>query len=143
MTADPLGTGPLRTGPLGTDPLGTDPATLAAAALLGLARPAHVPPSSRYAGVPTAQRTDAEGRTVTYFRRRRVPPPEALATTGYVRTQEGDRIDRLAGDVFGDPTLFWRLADANAVIRPADLVADPSRVLRVADPEGFPGAGRA
>jgi len=126
-----------------TDPLGTDPAALAGAALLGLARPAHVPPSSRYAGVPTAERVDGEGRTLTYFRRRRVPPPEALGTTGYVRVQEGDRVDRLAADVFGDPTLFWRLADANAAIDPADLVAEPGRVLRVADPEGFGAGGGA
>lgn len=119
------------------DPLGTDPATLAGAALLGLSRPSHVPPSSRYATVPTAELVDADGRTVGYFLRRRVPPPEALPTVGHVRVAEGDRVDRLAADVFGDPTLFWRLADANAVIDPAELVAEPGRVLRAADPEGF------
>ena len=121
------------------DPLGSDPAALVGAALLGLAGASQVPPSSRYHGVPVAERADAEGRTIPYFRRRQVPPPEALATNGYVRTGDGNRVDRLAADVFGDPTLYWRLADANGVIDPAELVANPDRVLRVADPEGFPG----
>lgn len=124
-----------------TEPMGTDPATLAGAAALGLTRASHVAPTSRYAGVPVTQRLDAAGRPVAHFSRRRVPPPEALATAGWVRVAEGDRVDRLAADVFGDPTLFWRLADANAVLDPADLVAEPGRVLRVSDPEGYGGTG--
>lgn len=102
-------------------------------------RAEHQTPNSRYRDTPTAELTRADGAVTVYLRRRFLPQPEELATLGTVTVQDGHRVDTLAADVFGDPTLFWRLCDANLVSRPADLVAVPGRVLRVASPEGIPG----
>lgn len=106
-------------------------------------RAEHQAPNSRYRDTPITELTEAHAdgpSTVTvYLRRRFLPQPEKLATLGTVTVRDGHRVDTLAADVFGDPTLFWRLCDANQVSRPADLVVEPGRVLRVASPEGIPG----
>jgi hypothetical protein len=102
-------------------------------------RAEHQAPNSRYRDVPTAELTHADNTVTVYLRRRFLPQPEKLATLGTVTVRDGHRVDTLAADVFGDPTLFWRLCDANLVSRPGDLVAEPGRVLRVASPEGIPG----
>jgi len=102
-------------------------------------RAEHQAQNSRYRDTPTAGLTRPDGTVIVYLRRRFLPQPEELATLGTVTVQDGHRVDTLAADVFGDPTLFWRLCDANLISRPADLVAEPGRVLRVASPEGIPG----
>jgi hypothetical protein len=102
-------------------------------------RAEHQSPNSRYRDLPTAELTHADNTVTIYLRRRFLPQPEKLATLGTVTVRDGHRVDTLAADVFGDPTLFWRLCDANLVSRPADLVAEPGRVLRVASLEGIPG----
>ena len=99
----------------------------------------HQAPNSRYLDIPTAELALPDGSTLVYLRRRFLPQPERLADLGTVTVLAGHRIDTLAADVFGDPTLFWRLADANLAFRPADLVAEPGRVLWVASTEGLPG----
>jgi hypothetical protein len=101
------------------------------------------PPTSRYFGVPVAVHVTASGRTITYLRRRRVPPPESLALVGERPLLADDRLDTLAARLLGDPTQFWRLCDANAVIDPLDLTARPGRPVRVALPEGVPGGADA
>ncbi len=112
-----------------------------AAFLAGIAgdRAVHQAPNSRYLDIPTAELALPDGSTLVYLRRRFLPQPERLADLGTVTVLAGHRIDTLAADVFGDPTLFWRLADANLAFRPADLVAEPGRVLWVASTEGLPG----
>jgi hypothetical protein len=102
-------------------------------------RAEHQAPNSRYRDTPTAELTHADATVTVYLRRRFLPQPEKLATLGTVTVRDGHRVDTLAAGVFGDPTLFWRLCDANLVSRPTDLVAEPDRVLRVASPEGIPG----
>jgi hypothetical protein len=44
------------------------------------------------------------------------------------------RPDLLAYRTLGDPEQFWRLCDANAVLRPVDLTADPGRPVRIPGP---------
>ncbi|MBT2442703.1 LysM domain-containing protein [Streptomyces sp. ISL-36] len=106
------------------------------------APPVHQAPNSRYRDTPTAERRNPDGTVTVHLRRRFVPQPDASATLGRVRVRDGDRIDTLAAEVFGDPTLFWRLADATLDARPAGLAAEPGRVLRVsAAAEGPGGAG--
>jgi len=101
------------------------------------------PPTSRYFGVPVAEYAGADGRTIAYLRRRRVPPPESLAPVGERPLLADDRLDTLAARLLGDPTQFWRLCDANAVIDPLDLTSQPGRPVRVALPEGVPGGADA
>jgi hypothetical protein len=98
-----------------------------------------VPSTSRYSGVPTAVHVAEDGTETVYLRRRPVPQPEALATLGWERVPDGDRVDLLAARAVGDPAAFWRLADAALVMDVSEL-EQPGRAVRVALPQGFPGA---
>jgi hypothetical protein len=96
-----------------------------------------VAPGSRYAGVSIA-RLAAGGRTIPYFRRRWVPQPEELATSGWEQLLAGDRADLVAARALGDPTAFWQLCDGNLVFDPAELEL-VGRLIRLTLPGGFPG----
>ncbi|MGW3206861.1 hypothetical protein [Streptomyces sp. NPDC001135] len=102
------------------------------------AEPVHQAPNSRYRDTPTAELSNPDGTVTVHLRRRFVPRPDQLQAVGRVRVRDGDRIDTLAAEVFGDPTLFWRLADANLATRPAALTDEPGRVLRVCADQGIP-----
>jgi hypothetical protein len=99
-------------------------------------------PLSRYAAVEQATLVLPDGREVRYIRRRFVPHPEQLATFDEYIVRFGDRLDRIAASTLGDPELFWRIADGNRAMWPADLVEEPGRRLRVTLPEGMPGVNR-
>ena len=109
---------------------------------LGLANAAY-PPSSRYNGVATTTMTLADGRTVSYLRRRVVPQPSVFATLQTVTVQDGDRIDRLAAQYLGDPLAFWRLCDANGALSPEELTATPGASLAIPLPAGVGTPARA
>jgi len=92
-------------------------------------------PGSRYAELETATRvvTDADGndRVLRYQRRRIIPPQDDLPTLAEHRIADGERLDVITARYAGDPTLFWRLCDANAVLRPEELeIVD--RIIRIA-----------
>lgn len=66
---------------------------------------------SRYAKLATYTVTLPDGRSVVATR---LPlPPLQLALAGYHPRVQGDRLDLLAARYLGDPTLFWKLCDAN------------------------------
>lgn len=96
-------------------------------------------PGSRYHDIETATRTvvDADGndRVLRYARRRIIPPQDDLPTLAEHRVTEGDRLDTVTAHYAGDPTLFWRLCDANAVLRPEELEA-VGRLIRIAMARG-------
>ena len=109
-------------------------------ALLGAGAAANrFPPNSRYHGVPVATLETPDGRTVAYLRRRFVPQPQALSLLRTHTVTEGDRLDNLAAHYLGDPELFWRICDANAALRPAELTETVGRTLRITLPAGIPG----
>jgi hypothetical protein len=97
------------------------------------------PPSSRYYGIETATYRPPDGQTVIYLRRRFVPPPERFALIEEHVVTEGDRLDNIAARYLNDPELFWRICDANAALRPAELTEEVGRRLRITLPEGVPG----
>jgi len=98
------------------------------------------PPTSRYAEVGVAAWDPGGGAPpVPYLRRRLCPRPDRLARLYEVRVVEGDRRDRLAATHLGDVALWWRLADANAVLDPRELERPIGRRLRVTLAEGVPG----
>jgi hypothetical protein len=81
--------------------------------------------NSRYATVPeaTIERALPDGttRTIRYKRRRFLPPPDSMTPlTRHVMT-DADRLDLIAARYAGDPTAFWRICDANDVLRPEEL----------------------
>jgi hypothetical protein len=78
--------------------------------------------SSRYSGVPLAvyqPRADAPGRA--YVTRRFIAPPSSVAVAARHLVSAMDRPDLLGARYLGDPLLYWRIADANAVLDPHEL----------------------
>ncbi len=114
--------------------------SLSALLQLGVVRSNPFPPTSRYANVSTATMSASNGRTITYLRRRFVPQPASLASVGQYTVLQGDRLDNLANQFFGDPELFWRICDGNGAVRPEELTEVEGTVLQVTLPEGTPGS---
>jgi hypothetical protein len=92
-------------------------------------------PTSRYYPLDTAQFTAADGRLLTYVRRRFPPPGETLPLLVEITVAQGDRLDLITARTLGDPEQFWRVADANNVLDPFDLTAEPGRTVRVPVPQ--------
>lgn len=93
--------------------------------------------TSRYHDLPTATYTMPDGRVVIYVRRRMLPDPASLTPTGTHLVRDGERLDHVAAAELGDPELFWRIADAQRVLDPAEP-ARPGRLLLVTLPAGMP-----
>jgi hypothetical protein len=92
-------------------------------------------PTSRYYTLETAQLITPDGRVIAYQRRRFLAQGETLPLLVEVTVTEGDRLDVLTARTLGDPEQFWRVADANNAMSPADLTAEVGRVLRVPIPQ--------
>jgi hypothetical protein len=101
------------------------------------------PPTSRYYGIELATLTLADGEQRVYLRRRFLPPSSRFALLREHVVGEGERIDRLTAQELGDPQAFWRVCDANDVMRPEELTEVVGRVLRITLPEGIPGTPTA
>jgi hypothetical protein len=101
------------------------------------------PPQSRYHGIETATLPANEGRLLAYLRRRFLPAPERFSLLFEHVVTEGERLDQIAGKHLGDAEAFWRIADANAAMRPEELTETIGRRLRITLPEGIPGTPNA
>lgn len=66
-------------------------------------------PQSRYANVAQCQVTLADGSTATAVKLRALPQVAGDPTT----MNANDRLDIIAGQEYGDGTMFWHIADAN------------------------------
>ncbi len=109
----------------------------------GLSLPAASSPvasTSRYYGLDTAQTTLPDGRVVTYFRRRFIPQPDRYTLLVEHVVVEGDRLDNVTARYLGDPEQFWRLCDANGVLRPQDLTDKVGGSIAITLPLGVLGA---
>lgn len=96
--------------------------------------------TSRYYGIGTDTLDLPQGRTIIYLQRRFVPPPEGFQVLQEHIVVQGDRLDNLSAHYLGDPTLFWRICDANRAMRPEDLTATAGRKLLITLPEGIRGS---
>ena len=92
-------------------------------------------PTSRYYKIADATYTAPDGTAIAYKERRFVPQPEAVRSLTQVVVGRGDRLDLVAFRALGNPTLFWRVADANNAMDPFALTAVPGRTLRVPVPQ--------
>ena len=80
--------------------------------------------TSRYNGIDIASFETADGRTVTYLRRRFLPTStNAIILAEHIVTQ-GERLDNITALYITDPEQFWRVCDVNNAMRPDDLTAD-------------------
>jgi hypothetical protein len=95
--------------------------------------------TSRYYGIATDTIIE-NGRTIAYVLRRFVPPPERFQLLQTHTVMQGERLDNITAQYLGDPTLFWRVCDANRAMRPWELTATVGRKLRITLPAGITGA---
>lgn len=83
-------------------------------------------PTSRYASVDDYAVQDAQGRSVKIKKIRLIPNTPATLSRQVV---QGDRSDLLAFLYYQAPDRFWRIADANWVLDPAELVKHPGATI--------------
>jgi hypothetical protein len=100
------------------------------------------PFTSRYHGLEVGEWTDAAGTPHKYVRRRFIPPPDRFELIVEHTVRQGDRVDTIAAEALGDPEQFWRLCDANGVMRPEELTETIGSRIRITMPEGIPGGSR-
>lgn len=95
--------------------------------------------NSRYFGLEPITLAVA-GRSIVYLPRRFVPSPSRFQTVSEHQVVAGERLDQIAARYFGDPTLFWRLCDANNALRPESLSEQPGATIRITLPQGVTGS---
>jgi len=105
----------------------------------GVLKSSTFPENSRYHGVDIATLEQPDKDPVAFVKRRFVPPPERYSIVREHVVVEGDRVDNLAAQYLGDPALYWRLCDANAVMRPDELTDTVGDKVSITLPEGIPG----
>jgi hypothetical protein len=76
--------------------------------------------NSRYFPLTTYTVRLPDGRVVTATR---LPLPGITGLAGFHQRVQGDRLDLLAARYLNDPTVFWRLCDANNTPVPDALAA--------------------
>lgn len=96
-------------------------------------------PASRYANIEQATLSviepDGGTREIRYIRRRFLPPPDSMTTLVEHTVTQGERLDNITARYLGDPTQFWRVCDANGVMRPEELTDEIGRAIRIAMPK--------
>lgn len=97
------------------------------------------PESSRYNGIETANHKTDKGENITYIKRRFVPQPENFVLLQEHTVTQGERLDNLTTQYYNDPEMYWKICDANGVIRPNEIVETIGNKIRITLPEGIPG----
>jgi hypothetical protein len=95
--------------------------------------------TSRYYGLDTTTIVQ-NGLPVTYVQRRFVPGPDSFQDLQQHTVTQGDRLDVITAQYFGDPTLFWRICDANRAMQPWLLTETPGQTLRITLPQSIVGS---
>ncbi|MBC7992227.1 MAG: Base plate wedge protein 53 [Rhizobacter sp.] len=87
---------------------------------------------SRYNGVPLALYQLRSGQPAQpYVTRRFIPAPSRVAVAARHVVTAMERPDLLAAKYFADPLLYWRIADANAVVDPHELTETIGRAIDI------------
>jgi len=98
------------------------------------------PENSRYHGIAATTLEQNNQEPIAYLKRRFVPPQQEFAVIQEHIVVEGDRVDNLAAQYLGDPELYWRLCDANGIMRPDELTGTAGAKVAITLPKGVPGA---
>jgi hypothetical protein len=96
--------------------------------------------TSRYYGMDTETIEIEPGKTVGYVTRRFLPDPSQFQVLQQHVVVQGERLDNIASQFLGDPTLFWRVADANNAMRPEALTETVGAALSITMPLGVTGS---
>ncbi|WP_030352226.1 hypothetical protein OIE62_35230 [Streptomyces scopuliridis] len=97
------------------------------------------PRSSRYHDAEIGVHVQPDGTEVRYAKRRLLPPLGDVQATAPHTVNSGERLDHLGQRYFGDPGQWWQIADANPVLDPRELTAEPGRQIDIPLPGGFHG----
>jgi hypothetical protein len=93
--------------------------------------------TSRYSTVATVtiQVTGDDGlpHSIRYVDRRFIPQTSGTTLVEHA-VGDGERLDVITARYLSDATQFWRICDANDVVRPEDLTDQPGTVIRIALP---------
>jgi len=100
---------------------------------------ASYPINSRYYRTEQAIFEGGGNAPIKYLKRRFLPQLDTLSVLHEHTVIDGDRLDVIAARELGDPTMSWRIVDANLAMHPDELTAEPGRKLRITLPEGIPG----
>ncbi len=92
-------------------------------------------PASRYHDIPLGTRVLADGRSVAFLKRRFPMEPTRMRHLAEHLSSDSDRLDRIAALYLGDPTLFWRICDANLALHPDEVLQEAGRLVVIAVPE--------
>lgn len=84
---------------------------------------------SRYWSTEVVFATRPGGERIAYKRRRFLPKPEDLQALAEWPVRAGDRFDLVAARTLGDSQAFWRIADANRAMDPAELETPGRRLV--------------
>jgi hypothetical protein len=79
---------------------------------------------------------DANDPGITYVLRRFIPQQRDIPTAAEHIVHGGERPDMLAAQTLGDPELYWRVADANAVTDPFELTDTLGARIAIPFPPG-------
>ena len=97
-------------------------------------KPRHFSPTSRYYGLEIGTWTSVRQGALNYVRRRMIAQPEKFHLLQEHIVEAGERPDTLTYRYLHDPEQFWRIADANVVMRPEALTAQPGQIVRITLP---------
>ncbi|MEA3064217.1 MAG: hypothetical protein QOJ27_652 [Sphingomonadales bacterium] len=86
---------------------------------------------SRYASSAQLAYVSPAGEQVVYIAPRILPWPESFEPVGRHNVTDSDRLDQLAWKNMGNPTLSWRIADANRAMHPGALPGEPGDVVAI------------
>jgi hypothetical protein len=87
--------------------------------------------------VATLSTTDSDGQPIEirYVKRRFIPSNENATTLVEHTVTQGERLDVITANYLGDPVQFWRICDANEVMRPSELTDTIGKVIAIKMPE--------
>lgn len=91
--------------------------------------------SSRYDTSEEAERVEHTGTRVRYLRRRFLPAADELPVLGEVAVEDSERLDTLAARTLGDPEQYWRICDANNIMKPEKLLERIGERIRIPGPD--------
>jgi len=95
-------------------------------------------PTSRYFTVAFGRYVRGPGDPgVPYVLRRFIPQMRDIAVIAEHIVVSGERPDLLAARTLGDPELYWRIADANAVTDPFELTDTLGARVGIPRPPGL------
>jgi len=95
--------------------------------------------TSRYSGIAivSLKSPDSDGATVEirYVKRRFIPSSKGATVLVKHRVTQDERLDNIAARYLSDPRQFWRICDANSVLRPEELTNSVGQVIEITMPQ--------